>query len=192
MAKKIRNRDEDRAPEAPKAKANGASLPEMPAGYKRRGDLVGFWDPTKGPVHFIPKSAKAFDSKLEPLKPSILIFGISVGVNTCTSKDQDDVEVQSGEPIGVWYKPGLKGLKDLAGVACFCYLNGVEIDTGKTNPMKEYDVGSAKEGGTLYITEDNRDKSRHADLPFPIFATRSRGEEETPDHDGEEPEEPRF
>jgi hypothetical protein len=193
MAKKIQKRNEERAPKS-SDEANGAPHPghQMPAGYKKRGDLAGFWDPNQGPVHFIPKYAKAFDSKIEKLKPSVLIFGTSVGVNACMTKDQELVEVEAGELIGVWYKPGLKGLGDLAGVSCFCYLTGKEIDTGKGFPMKEYDVGSAKEGGVLYVTEDNRDKSRHADLPFPIFQTRQRGEEETPDHDGEEPEEPRF
>jgi hypothetical protein len=140
----------------------------IPEGYKKRTtELIGFWNMERGAVHFIPKSARCFDSDIEPSKPSILLIGDSVGTNPITDKDGKDLAANEGQPIGIWYKPGMSAVKDLMGVKVFMYITG-EQDTGKPNPMKTFDVLSKQDGQTLFITEDFRRKSSHVALPFPI------------------------
>jgi len=140
----------------------------IPEGYKKRTtELVGFWNMEKGAVHFVPKMARVFDSDIEPSKPSILLIGDSVGSNPILDKEGVEKTASDGQPIGIWYKPGMNAVKDLMGVKVFMYLTG-EQDTGKPNPMKTFDVLSKSDGQTLFITEDYRRKSAHVELPFPI------------------------
>ena len=139
----------------------------IPDGYKKRTtELVGFWD-MLSPLHFIPKFARAFDSDIEPSKPSILLIGDSVGENQITDRDGKTLTAKDNQPIGVWYKPGMSAVKDLSGVRVYMYMTG-ELDTGKPNPMKTFDVLSKQDGQTLFITEDFRKKSSFVVLPFPI------------------------
>jgi len=155
------------------AKDNGKKVtkidpPAVPEGYKKRTtELVGFWNMEKGPVHFIPKFARVFDSDIENSKPSILLIGDSVGGNPIMAKDGEEKTASDSQPIGIWYKPGMSAVKDLAGVKVFMYITG-EQDTGKPNPMKTFDVLSKQDGQTLFITEDYRKKSTHVALPFPV------------------------
>lgn len=153
------------------AASNGAP-PNVPSGYQRRtNEVAGFWDPKLGPVHFIPRQARVFDGKIDPLKSSILIQGDSVGVNQLLNKDGEKVVCEQGEQIGVWYKPGMAPIKDLCGVPVYMYENG-ERDTGKGNPMKLYEVLSPKPGKNLFITGDYRKRSANTNLPFDIIAVR--------------------
>jgi hypothetical protein len=141
---------------------------DLPEGYKEKSsDLVGFWNPAKGPLHFIPRFARAFDSKLEAIKHSVIIMGEAVGAHTLTNADHEDVACESGDMIGVWYKPGMNAIKDLADVRVFMFPSG-QKDTGKPNPMVEYSVSHAKDGNPLLITDDFRKKSIHTSLPFPL------------------------
>jgi hypothetical protein len=141
----------------------------MPEGYeKKTSDLAGFWNQDQGPIHFIPRSARAFDNKTDTMKTSILILGESVGQNPVINQDDERFDCKAGEMIGVWYKPGMVALKDLADVKVFMFVSG-EKDTGKPNPMTTYEVGTPPKarGTMLYITEDFRKKSLHTSLPFP-------------------------
>ncbi len=139
---------------------------DMPEGYEERtSDLVGFWDQEKGPIHFVPRYAKVFDSHIEAGKSSIVIVGQAVGSVPLLDSDGNEFDSQPGDVIGVWYKPGMVQIKSLADVRVFMYLSG-EQDVGKINPMKTYKVGSSKKGNTLYLTDDYRKKSKHTELPF--------------------------
>lgn len=141
----------------------------MPEGYeKKTSDLAGFWNQDQGPVHFIPRSARAFDNKTDTMKSSILILGEAVSPCPVMNADNDRFDCKVGEMIGVWYKPGMIALKDLADVKVFMFASG-EKNTGKPNPMTTYEVGTPLKarGTTLYITDDFRKKSLHTSLPFP-------------------------
>ena len=140
------------------------TIPEgvvIPEGYEQRStDIVGFWDPEASPsIHFIPLEAKLFDSQLDPAKPSTLLFGKLVDACMLKTPDDESIEGAPGDLIGVWFKPGMAALKDLAGVKAFMYPTG-EMDTGKPNPMKTYEVHSQRKGTRIPVTDDKREKSR--------------------------------
>ena len=141
---------------------------DLPANYKEKtSDLIGFWNPEKGPVHFIPRFARSFDSKVEQHKTSIIIMGEAIDAMTLLNKDHDEVSCKKGDMIGVWYKPGMNAIKDLADVAVFMYPSGQQA-TGKPNPMTTFKVGHQRDGNPLLITDDFRKKSLHTSLPFPL------------------------
>src|SRR4029077_3519143 len=142
---------------------------KVPEGYEKQAtDIVGFWDPSKHPtIHFIPLEVKLLDSKIEPNKPSTIVVGKLVGNQALLAPGGEDEVVQGedGDLIGVWYKPGMSAIRSLAGVKVFMYITG-EIDTGKPNPMVTYDVLSERKGAELHATQDARKKSRHVETPF--------------------------
>jgi hypothetical protein len=164
-------------------------LQPLPEGYEERtSDLVGFWDPTLGPLHFVPLYVKAFDSHLDDFKPSVVVVGHSVGANKLLDADGEPIVCQPGDPIGVWYKPGMVRLKDLANVKVFLQYSG-EQDTGKKNPMKTFQVSSPKnapKGAPLILTEDYRKKSRTIQLPFETKASL-RGRVDDDENFGDNP-----
>jgi hypothetical protein len=136
-----------------------------PEGFEKRSDdLDGFWDPDLTPVRCRPFAVKLMDGNIEPDKPSILIFATVTGP---TGAQGAKVEGERGEPfvlpvgslIGIWYKPGMKKIRDLCGADVFMKQTG-EKATGKPNPMKLFEVTSDKLGIRIPVTEDIRDKSR--------------------------------
>src|SRR5258708_2667249 len=121
---------------APSAAGVGGAMPQIPQGYQEQSaDIVGFWDnELSRTIHFVPLEVKVFDSQLEAIKPSVLIEGRLVDAATLAlPKDRGTVSAKSGELVGVWYKPGMKALKNLAGVSVFMFEHG-ELQTGKPNP----------------------------------------------------------
>lgn len=142
---------------------------QVPQGYEKQAtDLIGFWDPSKHPtIHFVPLEVKLFDSKLEAVKPSAMVVGKLVGSQPLLAPGGEDEVVQGGDGdlVGIWYKPGMSALKNLAGVKVFMYITG-ELDTGKPNPMVTYDVLSRTKGGELHVTQDARKKSKHVETAF--------------------------
>jgi hypothetical protein len=176
------------------AKENKLVIPKVdpaPEGYKKKTtDLVGFWNMEKGAVHFTPKFARVFDSDIDPTKPSILLIGDAVGGNPINIKtDKKDADgkmvlkegtAKDGDAIGVWYKPGMSPVKDLANVKVYMYVIG-ELDTGKPNKMVTFDVLSKSDGQTLFITEDYRKHSTHVSLPFPVKGKESAASRATDD-----------
>jgi len=130
-----------------------------PEGYEKQSDdVVGFWDPSVGPIHFIPTAARLFDGNLEAHKPSALIVGKLVEPIALITRDDEVVEALPGEQVGVWAKPGMSALKGLAGMKVFMFEDG-EIDTGKPNPMKVFEILSRGKGKPLPVT-DTRKKSK--------------------------------
>jgi hypothetical protein len=141
---------------------------DLPANYKEKSsDLIGFWNPAKGPVHFVPRFARSFDSNLESNKTSIIIMGQAIDAMVLSNKEHDDVQCKAGDMIGVWYKPGMNAIKDLADVAVFMFPSGHQ-QTGKPNPMVTFKIAHQKDGNPLLITDDFRKKSLHTSLPFPL------------------------
>jgi len=150
----------------------GPSVP-VPDGYaKQSTDIIGFWDPDITPgkttaIHFIPLEVKLFDSRIEPNKPSAIVVGKLVDAIAMSAPGGEDevVECKAGDIVGVWYKPGMSAIKQLAGVKVFMYPTGT-LDTGKPNPMVTYDVLSKTKGSDLHVTQDGRKKSRHVETTF--------------------------
>lgn len=140
---------------------------QAPEGYQTRGgDVTGFWDPESGhPIHFIPREANLSDSKLDSKKPSTLVIGTLVDavplyLTSQDGKSVDEVQGQPGDTVGVWAKPGMAALKNLAHVKVYMYPNG-EKNTGKPNPMKLFEVLSRGIGKPLQVVQDRRVQSRH-------------------------------
>lgn len=160
---------------------------EVPAGYEEKtSDLVGFWNPELGPLHFIPLHAKSFDSHVESSKPSTIIVGHSVGQNKLVDEDGQPITSEPGDMIGVWYKPGMVRLKDLANTKVFMYYSG-EQDTGKPNPMKTFSVNAPKDvkNQTLYLQDDYRKKSLRVALPFEMKGAKRQPVEDDDENFGE-------
>lgn len=144
-------------------------MPQAPAGYQKQAtDIVGFWNPDKAEaIHFVPLEVKLSDSKLEKHKTSALVVGKLVDAILLQAPGEEDDVVQGkvGDIVGVWYKPGMSAIKQLAGVKVYMYMTG-ELDTGKPNPMKTYDVLAQTKGAELHVTQDNRKTSKHAETAF--------------------------
>jgi len=134
---------------------------QIPEGYvERSGDLVGTWDDELSPaIHFIPLEIKLFDSKQEAEKPSVLIVGELFDDAPLIDRDKNEVDGRKGDLIGVWAKPGMRGILGLQGVPVFMFEEG-ELDTGKQNPMKLFKCHSRVKGKRLQVSEDFRDKSK--------------------------------
>jgi hypothetical protein len=169
MAKNKTGKRNTESPEGVRDSDEPKVTPKAPDGYQKQAtDIVGFWDPKYSEsVHFVPLEVKLFDSKIEPNKPSTIVVGRLVDAITLLAPggEDDAVEGKTGDIIGVWYKPGMSALKNLAGVKVFMYMTG-EVDTGKPNPMKTYDVLSKQKGAELHVTQDSRKKSRYVETPF--------------------------
>jgi hypothetical protein len=167
MAKKVKAAKE----------TNGAApvytKPQIPEGYqKQTTDIVGFWDPNivagkMTAIHFIPLEVKLFDSKLDNKKPSAVVVGKLIDPIPLNAPggEGEVTEGQAGDIIGVWYKPGMSDLKQLANVKVLMYPTG-EIETGKPNPMKTFDCLSKQKGGELHVTQDARKTSRNVQVAF--------------------------
>jgi len=139
---------------------------KAPAGFTdQNSDVVGFYDPEVEPViHFIPIEAVLSDSQLDDSKASILIFGkLTEPIKLVeTSKSGNVVQGKKGDMVGIWGKPGMRALRNLAGEPTIMYPDG-ERPTGKPNPMSVYKCLAAKKSGRLPIVEDRRDKSKSAE-----------------------------
>jgi hypothetical protein len=148
---------------------------QAPSGYAEQStDIVGFWDPERedeegfvSPIHFVPLEVKLFDSKLEPQKPSAIVVGKLVEPTILSAPGGEDelVEGKVGDIVGIWYKPGMSAIKKLAGVKVWMVLDG-ELDTGKINKMKTFDVRSKERGSDLHVSQDGRKQSKHAETAF--------------------------
>jgi hypothetical protein len=132
---------------------------------------------------------KLFDSKIEPSKASAIIVGKLVDpIALLAPGGEDDiVEGKVGDIVGVWYKPGMSAIKKLGGVKVFMYLTG-EIDTGKPNPMKTYDVTSLTKGTELQVTQDSRQKSKHVETAFAGARGDAKANAATPPEQGADSE----
>jgi hypothetical protein len=177
----IPTRDDDEAP---------------PEGFSQAsGDIVGYWEPAspgkdpKGknnndpkfwyreeygfrggspPILFTPIDVVLSDSKLEAKKTSTLLFGRLERECLLRSAVDDEgyKKFAKGSLIGVWTKPGMRPLQNLAG-AIVWMRNGVKIndnivlfkDVDKPSPMVQFDIRNEKLGGKLPVREDRRKES---------------------------------
>jgi len=143
---------------------------QRPEGFtKRSSDIVGIWDPDQGPIRCIPRHAKLSDSKkFDKTKPSIFIFAELTApceLRVKSEDEDDETDLITGEPgdlVGIWGKPGMRDIANLCNVEVFMFQDG-EKDIGKGNPMKVYDISSARIGTLIPISSDTRDKSAHVE-----------------------------
>lgn len=162
-----------------------------PEGYKQAAeDVSGYWDPDDGPIHCIPRGAKIFDGNIDKTKPSTLLLCELVGNQKMrlakpdgAPKDTkgDLVELPSGTIVGVWGKPGMKAIRNLADCKVFMYQEG-EKDTKKPNPMKLFKITFTGPGNKqIPVLEDTRDKSADVRtmLAGPKNVSRSRPSDNT-------------
>lgn len=166
MAKKNNTSNESTetlSPEAAEQFARLTSTLGAPADFdKKGGDLVGFWDSDLTPIQCIPRSVKLFDGNIEAEKPSILMtveLTKPAGVRPPKDDGSAPFVAPTGSLVGVWYKPGMKAIRDLCGVEVWMKQEG-EKDTGKPNPMKLYEITWKVNGTRIPVTEDLRDKSK--------------------------------
>jgi hypothetical protein len=138
---------------------------EAPAGYTDQGDdIVGTWEYKDGhPIHFIPKHVKLSDSTIDKRKTSTLVFGELVDACKVHGRDEDgpgaEIVAEPGDMVGIWYKPGMNKLKNLAGVKVWMICSG-EKDVGKPSPMKTFTIKAEARGNRLLVDEDNRKESK--------------------------------
>ena len=134
-------------------------------------DVVGYWNSDgEIPITGIPeRGVVAIDSGIDKTKPSLLMK-IKATLPTIVA-DQDDNEnvCKAGDLVGVWFKPGMRDIRTLAGVEVTIARNpSKDKDTGKGNPMKAFEIRASGTGDLLRLTEDRREKSRGAKTVFDL------------------------
>jgi hypothetical protein len=131
------------------------------------GELAGYWDPEMTFIQFIPEEVNLFDNKIDDRKVSAIIIGTLTRDMPLAGKEEGEiVEGKTGDRVGVWYSPGMKGIVDLGGQETLMYPNGVK-NTGKPNDMKVYAVQARRRGGRLEVTNDYRsEKTKLVSTPF--------------------------
>ena len=134
--------------------------PNIPSEYKEQSsDIVGFWDSLSGDtIHMIPRFARLFDSKIDPMKSSTLLIAELVEPIEVQNADGETVIADKGQTVGIWTKPGMSALRDLCGVDVYMYQDGTK-EMGKGNPMYLYKVLSKARGTKLRAAADFRKRS---------------------------------
>lgn len=138
------------------------------------GDVEGYWDPEKSAIRCRPISVKLFDGNIDARKPAILIIAeLVLPCNIAYKAEADDKEwsyrkAKPGTMVGMWYKPGMRGIACKAGVDCYVKLTEDTKDTGKGNAMKIYEVRAGAGGTRIPISEDVRHKSARATTDFDV------------------------
>lgn len=148
-----------------KEKAAKAPANKVPAGYKAIAeDIVGFWKPEEGPIEVEPLFVKLSDSKIDSSKSSTLIFCTLVKPTLLYMKDDETVDGKIGDLVGIWGKPGMRAIRNCAGVPTFLMLKDESewVDVDKGNLMKTFVVAPRDgiKGDRLVIEEDNRKRSK--------------------------------
>ena len=142
--------------------------------------------PGSGPILFEPIDCVLSDSKLEDTKTSTLLFGklLKPAVLRSAVEDEGFKRFEAGSLIGIWTKPGMKPLQQLAGAQVWMR-NGQEVnqqlvyfkDIGKPSPMVQFDIRHKGTGRKLPVREDRRNKS----LPPEVAEKRAKVAEELGD-----------
>jgi hypothetical protein len=162
--------------DAASAPAASPSKPQaaLPAGYEERGgQVVGFWDYAKGPIHCIPREMNLSDSKLDATKTDCLVIVELVDAAELQAiGDKKQVVIgQPGEQAGIWFKPGMHAILDLCGEKTFVKHTGEKPIPGKPSPMKTFMVASKDRGTRIPVSSDRRVSSKRHDedgseIPF--------------------------
>lgn len=149
------------------------AIPESFNDYQdQSGEIAGYWDPELFYIHFTPEEVTLFDNKQDESKPSALIIGTLLQDMPLRSAEKDSdavIQCSEGDRVGVWYSPGMRGIKDLAGSKVLLVPNGLKA-TGKQNDMKKYIVRSDRRGEKLRITNDHRKESKRVPTVFDAVA----------------------
>jgi len=156
---------------------------QAPKGYddERASDVVGFYDDEiQGQLNFIPREVKLADNSIDPERPSCLIVGkllADTKLKAPKEASEETVDGSKGDTVGVWYKPGMKGVLMCAGIPVFMFRSGEKMLKNRPQPMKVYTVKTRSEdrgkGRMIPVSEDFRDKSRDEKTPFTKGETKS-------------------
>lgn len=147
------------------------------SGYEKlNGDVVGFYD-EQSPIAFKPLHVSLDDSKLDKKKVSVLLFAeLTEDSDAIVDANGDHIGAQAGELVGIWFRPGMRALARHAGNQVMLVPAG-EVDTGKPNAMRAYEVYSKGKASSLIpIQEDRRKESKRVRTPFD-GATPSRSDD---------------
>lgn len=176
-----------------------SDLSKPPEGFEQvGGDLQGYWESASpetrqkeatygsDPVLFTPLFVTLSDSQIDSKKTSTLVHCRLEAPCTLRSaqKDEGYREFPAGTLFGVWTKPGMKALDQLAGARVWMR-NGIQVgketiyfkDVERPSPMVLFDIRAQGKGEKLKIQEDRRKES----LPERL---RARLAKETEDMDG--------
>lgn len=145
---------------------------QLPEGVKSANDdIVGTWNFEDGGMLVgIPRHVKLSDSGIDKRRTSALIFvelTAALEVRERPTDAQEEgavVKAEPGDIVGVWYKAGMRKIRNLANVEVHMFWTG-EKDVGRPSPMKTFEVGSTQRGHRLRIDEDNRKESAES-TPF--------------------------
>jgi hypothetical protein len=116
------------------------------------------------PVHFTLSDSK--DKK----KPSVLIHADLLKPAMLFAADEDGEELRefpAGTRVGIWYRPGLRGIMQCGGAVTYLALAG-EKDVGQIQAMKVFKVSKRKgeTGAQLNCASDYRKMTRNMPLPW--------------------------
>lgn len=160
--------------------AKSGTSHSIPEGFEEQSaDVVGFWDPSLGPITFVPEGCRLIDNSADATKVSQMVLGRLIAPCDSIVNDDEPVTTKAGDLVGVWAKPGMKTLAQCGGVPTFICENGTR-DTGKVNPMTLFKV--ATRGGLgerLAIVGDHRSKSKAANDPLGLI-NMGKSESKTP------------
>lgn len=146
-------------------------------------DVVAVYDYRTTPDVFIrPLGYSVSDSK-DKKKPAILIHADLLKPTTLIPMGDDDSteprEFAAGSRIGLWYRPGMRGIMQCSGAVTYLAFAG-DKDVGQIQPMKTFKV-SRKKGETsadLSCLSDFRKQTRHMPLPWEdasVIAAKAKG-----------------
>lgn len=149
-----------------KPKADLLATYQAPAGFtEQSGDVVGFYTGDTV-IQICPMYVKMFDSSLDSSKPSILLTARLCADSMLEDKEKNPVQGLEGDLVGIWMKPGMKGLLPHEGHVCHLVPAGT-LDVGKPSAMTVFKVFCAdKAGPRIPVIEDARQKSRSAKTMF--------------------------
>lgn len=184
-----------------------------PQGFDQvSGDIVAYWEPAspgKGqgkdqknpafwykeeagfkqgspPILFTPIDCVLGDSKLDATKTSTLLFGkLEKRCLLRSANEEEGYQVyEPGIIVGIWTKPGMSALKQLAGTQVWM-ANGIQVndkkeffkDVDKPSPMVQFDIRHKGPGKPLPVRQDRRDKS----APAPVKEAHAKVTEQMGD-----------
>lgn len=116
------------------------------------------------PVHFTVADSK--DKK----KPAVLVHADLLKPAMLFPAGDDGEEMRefpAGTRVGIWYRPGLKGIMQCGGAVTYLAFAG-EKDVGQMQPMKTFKVSKRKgeRGEQLNCASDYRKVTRNMPLPW--------------------------
>lgn len=129
-----------------------------------QSDTEGVWD-GEGTIHFRPEGFRSFKSKKFRDRTTTIIVGTLLSPASATNKDGDELSLDPGQAIGVWYSPGMRPLLTLKGQKVKMTRDEkLDRDTGKGNLMKGYAIQTLK--GCERVKLENLGVSSDPDISY--------------------------